>query len=82
MSPCSRHVHVHVHVPVPAPVPAPAPASVPAPVTLPLPWFRYFLLAFLHIPFGAELRSFLSLRADSFDQPFWMHALVTSVSSL
>ncbi|KAL1503425.1 hypothetical protein AB1Y20_011914 [Prymnesium parvum] len=42
----------------------------------------YFLLAFLHIPFGAQLRAALSLRADGFDQAFWMHALVTSVSSL
>lgn len=28
----------------------------------------YFLLAFLHIPFGSELRALLSLRADGFGQ--------------
>lgn len=44
----------------------------------------YFLLAFLHIPFGEHLSKTLGLRqgaADS-DPGFWMHALTTSISTL
>lgn len=48
----------------------------------------YFLLAFLHIPFGAQLlRLFAAFggvdqSTDDFDQNFWELALVTSVETL
>ena len=42
----------------------------------------YFLLAFLHIPFGGRLRTLFGLRDDTFQQEFWMHALVTSIATL
>ena len=36
----------------------------------------YFLLAFLHIPFGDKLRTMFGLSDETFQQEFWMHALV------
>ena len=44
----------------------------------------YFLLAFLHIPFGEHLSKTLSLSQGGVDSDpgFWMHALTTSISTL
>ena len=42
----------------------------------------YFLLAFLHIPFGEQLGRLLGLQLQGFSQTAWMNALVTSIATL
>ncbi len=42
----------------------------------------YFLLAFLHIPFGEQLGQLLGLNIEGFSQAAWRHALVTSIATL
>ena len=42
----------------------------------------YFLLAFLQIPFGGQIRSMLGLHEHGFKEHFWKHALVTSIATL
>ena len=42
----------------------------------------YFLLAFLHIPFGEQLGRVLGLNIEGFSQAAWKHALVTSIATL